>query len=172
MSFLNLFKNLFFNEEIKSVLPLIVSIACFFIVRNLFVFFVSRKKIKISLINLFAVAVTVIAYFSFINILQLARYTYIFDSLPFIFYLVGILLICLKELTFGLYLLISSNILKVSFINYYNSCEIFIFYETIKCLVISLRFKIELIANQILFLVQKSFYKHTQIYKLNCSFSC
>lgn len=172
MNFLNLFKNLFFNEEIKSILPLVVSVACFLIIRNLFIIFLSNKKFSKVIINLFAIAITGIAYFSFIKILNLARYTYILDALPFVFYCISILLVCLKELVFVLYLFVSSNFLKISIFNYLDNCVIIVFYETIRYLVIRLKFKLELFIKQTVFLIQNLFYKHRDIYKLNCSFSC
>lgn len=172
MEFLNSFKSLLFNEEMKNILPLAVSIVCFFAVRNFFIIFIDRKRVNNILINVLSLTITGLAYFAFIEIVGLARYTYIFDSLPFIFYCFSLVLSCIRDLTFILYLFVSSNFLKVSVFNLLNNCALVIFYDAIKTLIFKFKIKIEFYIKQILFAIQIIIYRHTEIYKLNCSFSC
>lgn len=172
MEFLNLFKSLLFNEEMKNILPLAVSIVCFFAVRNFFIIFIDRKRINNILINVVSLTITGLAYFAFIEIVGLARYTYIFDSLPFIFYCFSVVLSTIRDLTFVLYLFVSSNFLKVSVFNLLDNCALVIFYDAIKMFIVWFKIKIQFYIKQILFTIQIIIYRNTEIYKLNCSFSC
>lgn len=172
MEFLNLFKSLLFNKEIKNILPLVVSLVCFLVVRNFFIIFIDKKRINDVLINIFSLTITVIAYFVFIEIVGLARYTYIFDSLPFIFYCFSVVLSCLREMTFVLYLFMSSNVLKISVYNLLDNCALVIFYDAIKTFIVKFKIKIEFYIKQFLFAIQIIIYRNIEIYKLNCSFSC
>ncbi len=172
MEFLNLFKSLLFNEEMKNILPLVVSLACFCVVRNFFIIFIDKKRVNNILINALSLTITVLAYFAFIKIVGLARFTYIFDSVPFILYCFSVVLSTIRDLTFVLYLFVSSNFLKVSVFNLLDNCALVIFYDAIKMFIVWFKIKIEFYIKQILFTIQIIIYRHTEIYKLNCSFSC
>ena len=56
----------------KNILPLVVSLVCFCVVRNFFIIFIDKKRVNNILINALSLTITGLAYFAFIKIVGLA----------------------------------------------------------------------------------------------------
>lgn len=162
---------LFLNNELKDILPFIVFVFCSVFIKNL-ITLISKNKIDRKVNILVSIALTSIIYIVFIKVVGLARYTYILDVIPLALSYTTLLLGALKDISLLIFILVTSNTLKISLYQLGHNCSLAIYYEFIKNLLVEVDTSILSLIKDFKFYLSNLIISNQYKYKVNCNFIC